>query len=365
MHTILLLVVTSELVLLQTTQGLTANVELDTDFIEEAMADGFLVSTKEPYKTEKTQDKNNGITHDSLNPEANISYFLKTSVPSETIAKNPEAITELTSENTNELPKNESATVLITVGSIQTTTISPDENAEGSGMFPKLVLEKSSLNGLSMNIDGSGDSGMFSEILDETQDKDLQFITTVRNSPDLKMSTLSSEENGESGMGPEASTSDWMTTVPAVIVDEDVIPIHINNVQKNMEESGPKPGEKVPSQYKPQFEEFEELAHEPDTQVKEGTPGWLLILALCLIIGAVICVFVGIGTKDMWYGPSKRCLNINSTESKKHEEYDKAATLPLSEKEMVALMSSQKPERNETDYTIISLEELPEKEYLM
>lgn len=213
--------------------GLTANVDPDTDFIEEAMADGFIVATKEPYKAEKTQDKNNGIMHDSLNPEANLSHFLKNSVPTETIAKNPEAITELTSENTKELPTNESATVLITAGSIQTTTLSLDENAEGSGIFPEWVLEKSSRNGLSMNIDGSGDSGMFLESLDETQDKDLQFTTTVRNSPNLKISTISSEENGESGMGPEASTSDWMTTMPAVILDEDVI----NNVDKPVEES--------------------------------------------------------------------------------------------------------------------------------
>lgn len=64
-----------------------------------------------------------------------------------------------------------------------------------------------------------------------------------------------------------------------------------------------------------------------------------------------------------WYGPSRKCLNINSTESKKHEEYDKAATLPISEKEIVALMSSQNEERK--NHTIISLDEVPEKEYLM
>lgn len=65
-----------------------------------------------------------------------------------------------------------------------------------------------------------------------------------------------------------------------------------------------------------------------------------------------------------WYGPNRQCLNGNSTESKSHEEYNKAATLPLSEKEKVALMSAQKEARKETDCTI-NIEEVAEKEYLM
>ncbi|XP_060715764.1 uncharacterized protein cd44a [Tachysurus vachellii] len=364
MHTILLLVVTSGLLLLQTTQGLNANVEPDAEFLEEAMADGFLVGNNGKYKTEKTQDKNNAInTHESSNSEAKASLFQKDSVPTETIVKSPEASTELTSEITKELPKNENAAVLITFVSNQTTTLSPEENSEGSGNVPNWPLEKSFLSRLSMPVYGSGDSSMFLEIPDEKQDKDLQFTTTIFNSADLKISTLLSEEDGESGMGPEAPTSDWLTTIPSVIVNEEVIPKHINNVEKPMQESTPAPTVKVSSPFKP--DQFKKSVEGPDALVKEGTPGWLLILALCLTLGAVICVFVAIATKDMWYGPSKQCLGINSTEPKKYEEYDKAATLPLSEKEIVALMSSQKTARKETDYTMISLEEVPEKEYLM
>ncbi|XP_026992787.2 uncharacterized protein cd44a isoform X2 [Tachysurus fulvidraco] len=358
MHTILFLVVTSGLLLLQTTQGLNANVEPDAEFLEEAMADGFLVSNDGKYKTEKTQDKNNAIiTHDSSNSKEKSSLFQKDSVPTETIAlKSPEASTELTSENTKELPKNENAADLITFVSNQTTTLFPEEKSEGSGNVPNWVLEESFLSRLSIPVYGSGDSSMLLEIPDEKQDKDLQFTTTVFNSVDLKIPTLLSEEDGESGMGPEAPTSDWLTTIPSVIVNEEVIPKHINNVEKPMEESSPEPTVK---------DQFKKSAKEPDALVKEGTPVWLLILALCLTLGAVICVFVGIATKDMWYGPSKKCLSIDSTEPKKYEEYDKAATLPLSEKEIVALMSSQKTEMKETDYTMISLEEVPEKEYLM
>ncbi|XP_026992788.2 uncharacterized protein cd44a isoform X3 [Tachysurus fulvidraco] len=328
MHTILFLVVTSGLLLLQTTQGLNANVEPDAEFLEEAMADGFLVSNDGKYKTEKTQDKNNAIiTHDSSNSKEKSSLFQKDSVPTETIAlKSPEASTELTSENTKELPKNENAADLITFVSNQTTTLFPEEKSEGSGNVPNWVLEESFLSRLSIPVYGS-------------------------------------EEDGESGMGPEAPTSDWLTTIPSVIVNEEVIPKHINNVEKPMEESSPEPTVKVSSPFKP--DQFKKSAKEPDALVKEGTPVWLLILALCLTLGAVICVFVGIATKDMWYGPSKKCLSIDSTEPKKYEEYDKAATLPLSEKEIVALMSSQKTEMKETDYTMISLEEVPEKEYLM
>ncbi|XP_053473219.1 uncharacterized protein cd44a [Ictalurus furcatus] len=356
MHTLLLVMVTSGLVLLQTSQGLTENLEQD-DFLEEAMAEGFIVGTKGPTKTEKPQDNYNVIiTHDSLNPEANLSLFQKDSLPTVTIAKPPKGFTN---ENAKERPKNESAAVLNTVGSSQTTTLSPEENAEGSGMFPERVIEMHTAIETVAEVDISSDgSGMFSETLNEKQEEDLQFTTTVRTSGELDNSTLvfdSAEKNGESRMGPEVPTSDWLTTTSTIIVEAEII-AHKNNevaVEKPLDESTQ------------DLTVFSVLDPEPtiSARVKEGTPGWLLILALCLTLGAVICVFAGIATKDMWYEPSRKCLNINSTESKKHEEYDKAATLPMSEKEIVALMSSQNEERK--NHTIISLDEVPEKEYLM
>ncbi|KAF4091061.1 hypothetical protein AMELA_G00032740 [Ameiurus melas] len=351
--------VTSGLVLLQTSEGLTANLEHD-DFLEEAMAEGFIVATKGPTKTENPQDNYNAIiTHDSLNPEANLSLFQKDSLPTGTIAKPPKASTEFTTKNTEELPKNESAAVLNTVGSSQTTTLSPEENAEGSGMFPERVIEMHTSIETVAEVDISSDgSGMFSETPNEKQEEDRLFTTTVHTSGELDNSTLvfgSEENNGKSSMGPDVPTSNWRTTTSTIIVESEII-AHKNNeaaVEKPLNESSQ------------DLTVFSVLDPEPtiSSLVKEGTPGWLLILALCLTLGAVICVFAGIATKDMWYGPSRKCLNINSTESKKHEEYDKAATLPMSEKEIEALMSSQNEERKK--HTIISLNEVPEKEYLM
>ncbi|XP_062845407.1 uncharacterized protein cd44a [Trichomycterus rosablanca] len=97
-------------------------------------------------------------------------------------------------------------------------------------------------------------------------------------------------------------------------------------------------------------------------QAEKGTPDWLIIFAFCLTVGAILCVLAAIATKDKWYGPSRRSLNIEPVVST--EEYGKTATLPLSDKEqqLMTLMSSEK--QTEKDFTIISLEE-KEKEYLM
>ncbi|TSK20014.1 hypothetical protein Baya_1562 [Bagarius yarrelli] len=340
MHTIVFLVITSGLVIFQTTLGLTQDV--GPDFFDEVAADGFIVATNGPTISEKIQSNNNAvITNDSINPEEIISVFH--SVPTESIATVPVTLNKIT----NKVIKTENGAVyLITVGSSQSSLLFPEENAEGSANLP-------------------GGSGMFLETLDERQDKELQFTTTVRNSGDVKTSTLSSEENGGSGMGPEAPISDWLTTTPTISLVKSVNAenMNIKTLNKPVDRSGPDSTEKVLFQPKPRLSK--EFVNEPDTQMKEGTPGWLFILALCLTVGAVVCVSIGIATKDMWYGPSKRCLNINSTDSKKHKEYDKAAALSMSEKKIVALMGSQKAEGKETDYTIISLEEVPEKEYLM
>ncbi|XP_051989986.1 LOW QUALITY PROTEIN: CD44 antigen [Xyrauchen texanus] len=98
----------------------------------------------------------------------------------------------------------------------------------------------------------------------------------------------------------------------------------------------------------------------PTGQVGEGTPTWLIIFAFCVVVGAILCLFAAIATKDMWYGP-RQSKNITS------EEYSKAATLPLSEKEqeMVTLMSVGNL-KNDTkeDITITCVDE-HEREYLM
>lgn len=205
------------------------------------MADGFIVgTTKGPTKIEKPQDNYNAIvTHDSLNPEANLSLFQKDSLPTVTIAKTPEDSTELSTGKTNELPRNERAAVLIPVGSSQTT-----ENTEGSGIFPEWVITmhpsiRHNTIETAAEVDISSDgSGMLLETINEKQDKDLLFTTTVHNPGDVDISKLvhhSSGKNGESRMGPEAPTSDLLTTTLTNILEEDVIAVAEN---RDLKEKG-------------------------------------------------------------------------------------------------------------------------------
>lgn len=237
---------------------MTTNLEPDADFLEEAMADGFIVSTKGPTKTEIPQNNYNAvITHDSLNPEANLSLFQKDSQPTATTVKTPEASTKLSTGNTNELPKNESAAVLITVGSSQTTTLSLEENPEGSGILPEQAIKMhmsvihTTLETVA-EVDSSEGSGMIPKILNEKQNEDLLFTTTVRNFGDLDNSTLvsSSEENGGSGMGPEKPTSVWLTTTSTITEEKVEISGRKNNVamDKPTNKSSPdQDGKGIPS----------------------------------------------------------------------------------------------------------------------
>ncbi|XP_065145282.1 uncharacterized protein cd44a [Paramisgurnus dabryanus] len=92
----------------------------------------------------------------------------------------------------------------------------------------------------------------------------------------------------------------------------------------------------------------------------KGTPAWLVIFATCVVVGAILCIFAAIATKDKWYGP-RQSKNITP------EHYSKSATLPLSEKEqeIVTLMNITNLENDKTqDIKANSLDE-HEKEYLM
>lgn len=115
-------------------------------------------------------------------------------MPIVTALKSPEASTELTTENTHELPKNERAAISITVGSSHTNMLSAEENVEGSGIVPEWVIKThTSMIHTTVEtvaeVDSDG-SGMISETFNEKQDEDLPFITTtVSNSGDLDTST--------------------------------------------------------------------------------------------------------------------------------------------------------------------------------
>lgn len=103
-----------------------------------------------------------------------------------------------------------------------------------------------------------------------------------------------------------------------------------------------------------------DLPSKPSGHHRKGSPTWLVVLATCVVVGAILCVFAAIATKDKWYGP-KRSKNTTS------EDYGKAVTLPLShkEQEIVKLMSvANVPNGKTEDFNVANLDER-EKEYLM
>ncbi|TRZ04409.1 hypothetical protein DNTS_013279 [Danionella cerebrum] len=105
------------------------------------------------------------------------------------------------------------------------------------------------------------------------------------------------------------------------------------------------------------------LTPPPSASLKEGSPStWMIITAFCVIVGAIVCILVAIGTRDMWYGPRKS-RNITTQENDK--DYSKTATIPLSEKEqeIVALMNVTNL-KNGKMADVTGVDE-NEKEYLM
>ncbi|XP_051573504.1 CD44 antigen-like [Myxocyprinus asiaticus] len=98
----------------------------------------------------------------------------------------------------------------------------------------------------------------------------------------------------------------------------------------------------------------------PSGQEGEGTPAWLIIFAFCVVVGAVLCLFAAIATKDKWYGP-RQSKNTTS------EEYSKAVTLPLSEKEqeIVTLMSAGNLKNDTKENITVTCVDEREREYLM
>lgn len=97
--------------------------------------------------------------------------------------------------------------------------------------------------------------------------------------------------------------------------------------------------------------------------VSDGSSStWMIITAFCVFIGVIVCIFVAIGTRDKWYGPSK---SADITTEKNNKDYSKTETLPLSEKEqeIVALMNVTNMKNGQT--VDITAADEHEKEYLM
>ncbi|KAL7833528.1 hypothetical protein AOLI_G00284880 [Acnodon oligacanthus] len=370
MQTLLPVLVALGLVVLQFTQGEVAKPDTDEDVLGEAIADGFIVDVK--GTTSSVKNKRllvAATTPNSLNPEGKTSqYPQEDSVTRVTVPEVTTVGLEVSARYTEEVPKNEKAeTSLSTILNQDKTKLPTNENNEGTTAqmaSPVLRVTEMKLTteetiNENMNIEGSG-------MLLETLSEKLHENSFPPNSISTRVGGLTTtthliwptEMEEGSGMESEGTTSDGLTPIPKTTIIFEIFEEKVSETDLHAE---------APSHHNSQ--NINNLPKDPgpttSARAEEGTPAWLIIFAFCLTLGAILCVFAGIATKDMWYGPSRRSLNITPQDS--NEEYGKSATLPLSEKEqeLVTLMNPGKGQKNDKDFTVISLEEAPEKEYLM
>ncbi|KAL2088940.1 hypothetical protein ACEWY4_015839 [Coilia grayii] len=104
----------------------------------------------------------------------------------------------------------------------------------------------------------------------------------------------------------------------------------------------------------------------PASQEASGAPGWLIIFSFVMVVGALLCIFAAIATKERWLGPRRRSQTQVKDSSGNGEK--KAALSLTAEKqhEMVTLMNNGQVQTNGRmdEFTVIALEEPPEKEFL-
>ncbi|XP_041917185.1 cell surface glycoprotein 1 [Alosa sapidissima] len=106
-------------------------------------------------------------------------------------------------------------------------------------------------------------------------------------------------------------------------------------------------------------------APNPAAQEEGGTPAWLIIFSFVMSVGVLLCVFAAVGTRESWYGPLRQ--KVRGKDSS--EETEKKAAVSLStdqQQEMVTLMNRGPVQTNgrAEEFTVIALEEPPEKEFL-
>ncbi|XP_063044022.1 uncharacterized protein cd44a isoform X2 [Engraulis encrasicolus] len=97
-----------------------------------------------------------------------------------------------------------------------------------------------------------------------------------------------------------------------------------------------------------------------------GAPGWLIIFAFVMVVTALVCIFAAIATKDRWLGPG-HCLSKKTADSSENGEKRAAVSLTAEkEHEMTTLMNKGQAQTNGRmdEFTVIALEETPEKECL-
>ncbi|XP_066509442.1 CD44 antigen-like isoform X1 [Hoplias malabaricus] len=349
-----------------------ANPDQEEDVLEEVIADGFIVNIKgttsavKNIKTSGNNDKTN------TSPKSKDSEGTQTTVtPQEggttTVnePKSPDMTTrdpEFAREPPTSLPDNENTENSSSVLPHQETTMFLRENTEGNSTqtsYPELggtEINLTTEETISENVEGSG---MLPDTFHKKEYKDFRLLTSASTQvSSLSSTTLwSRPQLGEEGSGIESETdvtSEVPTSTGSTI--ETIVELDVPNVSgPETKAEGPK-GRSFPKQI--------EVYPTSSPQAAEGTPGWLIIFAFCMTLGAILCVLAGIATKDMWYKPSKKSLNI--TPKVDVEEYNKSTTLTLSEKEqeLVTLMKGTDVLKSDKDFTSISLDP-SEKEYLM
>ncbi|XP_068431618.1 uncharacterized protein DDB_G0284671-like [Clinocottus analis] len=95
-----------------------------------------------------------------------------------------------------------------------------------------------------------------------------------------------------------------------------------------------------------------DVQHESKPSVAEGTPGWMIIVGFIVGLAALVMLFVAIATRDKWNGPSRASMLAKTNSSNQQREV-----------EMETFLEKDKPKENGhgSEYTVIPLEELPEK----
>ncbi|XP_074478858.1 uncharacterized protein LOC141760126 isoform X2 [Sebastes fasciatus] len=93
---------------------------------------------------------------------------------------------------------------------------------------------------------------------------------------------------------------------------------------------------------------------QPESQNKEHkTPSWIIIVGFVVGIAALVMLFVAIATRDKWNGPSK----ASQQETKTNDSNQQRGL------EMETFLHKDNPKENgkASEYTVIPLDELPEK----
>ncbi|XP_067429862.1 serine-rich adhesin for platelets-like [Thunnus thynnus] len=95
-----------------------------------------------------------------------------------------------------------------------------------------------------------------------------------------------------------------------------------------------------------------EASDDPDSHQHKGhnTPDWIIILGFVVGVAALVIICAAIATRDKWNGPNQLKTKTNSSDQQREVEMD-------------TFLHKDMPRENgkATEYTVIPLEELPEK----